>query len=196
MKILRFNRRGLVLALLALGLTQPMFSQEKMRDRVVYEATMVGTRGAVGARSIGLSIVIEGTTSDTEIKEYLNLLKESKQRGPNSELRRRLEAVEGLGRISPTGSIGVDLAVVRERDTDQGKLITLVTARNLTFRELRNAGRSTDYPFSFVQLLVDEEGKGQGTVIIAARASFNEEGQLEIESYGLQPFQLVNVRRR
>ncbi len=187
---------GLVVLLSAACLTPAVSAQDKGKEREVYEATLVGTRGPVGGRSIGLTIVIEGMTSDQEVTEYLNLLKESKQRGPSSELRKRLEKVQGLGRISPVGSVGVDLAVVRERETDQGKLITLVTARNLSFRELRNAGRSTDYPYSFVQLLVDSEGKGQGTVIVAAKASFNEEGQLEIESYGLQPFQLFNVRRR
>jgi len=34
-----------------------------------------------------------------------------------------------------------------------------------------------------------------GAAIVAAKLQFNDEGQLEIVSYGIQPFQLTNIRR-
>ncbi len=34
-----------------------------------------------------------------------------------------------------------------------------------------------------------------GAAIVAAKLSFNDEGQLEITSYGIQPFQLTNIKR-
>lgn len=182
--------------LLAFSLSALLALQDENEKKVRYEATMVGIRGPVGARSVGLTIFIEGTTSDEQVREYLQLVAAGEGRGSSSELRRRLEKVTGLGRVAATGQVGTNLAVVRERETDEGTLITLVTARNMPIIELYRSGRSTDYPFSFIQLLVDEEGKGQGTVILAARAKFDEEGQLQVESFGLQPFQLVNVRRR
>lgn len=169
---------------------------EKKEGQTVYQANMVGIRGRVGARSIGINIRITGETSDEDVREYLELLAESGDSGLSGPLRRRLEKVTGLGRINADGFIGTELAVVRKRETEEGELITLVTARNLPMLELYRAPRSRDYPFSFVQLLVNEEGKGQGTVILAARARFDKEGRLEIESYGIQPFQLFNVRRR
>ncbi len=193
---------GLIWVLLLGGFTSGAFAlqekkqKQKKQKPTIYEATMVGIRGAVGARSIPVSIRITGHTSDDEVKEYLALISEGGDRGYSGPLRKRLEKVKGLGRIAPSGFLGTDLAVVREKDTDHGRLVTLVTARNLTFGELYASSRSTDYPFSFVQLLVDEEGKGQGTVILAARAKFTEDGHLDIESYGIQPFQLFNVRRR
>jgi hypothetical protein len=160
-----------------------------------FEATLIGARGSVASMSTGVTIWLEATTSDEDLREYQNLIAENQARGYTSQLRQRLERVSGLGRIAITGKTGTELAVVRRRQTEEGELFTLVTARNLPFVELRHGGRTTDYPFSFVQLLVDEEGKGQGTVIVAARVMFDDDGQLEIESYGLQPFQLVNVRR-
>ena len=111
------------------------------------------------------------------------------------QLRQTLEKVRGLGRVSVTGFIGSELAVIREHDTEQGKLINLLTARNMSFVELQHSGRSRNYPFSYLQLLIDEEGKGQGTIIVAARPRFKEDGTFEIESFGLQPFQIVNVQR-
>jgi hypothetical protein len=167
---------------------------EKMKP-LQFEATVIGVRGSAASMSTGVTIWLEATTSDEDLHEYLNLIAEKQAQGYTSQLRQRLERVSGLGRIAITGKTGTELAVVRRRQTEEGELFTLVTARNLPFVELRHGGRTTDYPFSFVQLLVDEEGKGQGTVIVAARVMFDDDGQLEIESYGLQPFQLVNVRR-
>ena len=138
-----------------------------------------------------LNIRIQGTTSDEQVKQYLEMVKEGDQR----ELRRTLEKVRGLGRVSVTGFIGNELAVIREYDTEQGKLVNLLTARNMSFAELQNSGRSRNYPFSYLKLLIDEEGKGQGTVIVAARPRFQEDGTFEIESFGLQPFQIVNVQQ-
>jgi len=34
-----------------------------------------------------------------------------------------------------------------------------------------------------------------GAAIVAAKLQFNDEGQLEIVRYGIQPFQLTNIRR-
>jgi hypothetical protein len=141
--------------------------------------------------SHGVTIRLTGTTPDELVQEYLKLVAEKDYRG----LRQTLEKVRNLGNISMDGYVGTDIAVVREHDTENGKLINILTARNMPFIELYRGGRSTDYPFSLIQILVDEEGKGQGSVILAAKVTFNKEGILEIESFGLQPFQLFNVRR-
>ncbi len=173
-------------------LTPALIGQEQEESQeTVYQATIVGVRGGFGARSIRMTIRIQDYTSDEQVQQYLETIQEGDQKG----LRRTLEKVRGLGRISVTGFVGNELAVIRERDTEHGKLISLLTARNMSFAELRQSGRSRNYPFSFLQLLVDEEGKGQGTVIVAARPRFKEDGTFEIESFGLQPFQVVNVQR-
>jgi len=169
----------------------PGLSQEEEKEKITYTATIVGTGAGVGAGSHPITIYIQDYTSDEQVQDYLDMVAEKNQ----GLLRSTLEKVSGLGRIAMAGFIGTELAVIRVHDTDQGKLINLVTARNMSFLELYVSGRTTNYPYSFLQLLVDEEGKGQGTVILAARFSFDKEGNLEIESYGLQPFQLWNVER-
>ena len=170
------------------GLSQ---EEEKKKETITYTATVVGTGAGVGAKSHPITIYINDYTSDEQVQDYLDMVAE---KNPGL-LRSTLEKVSGLGRIAMTGFIGNELAVVREHDTDQGKLYNLVTARNMGFAELYISGRTTNYPYSFLQLLVDEEGKGQGTLILAARFSFDKDGKLEIESYGRQPFQLWNLQR-
>ncbi|MEE8161023.1 MAG: hypothetical protein V3T61_05240, partial [Acidobacteriota bacterium] len=75
--------------------------------------------------------------------------------------------------------------------------IIVVTARTIPGFELYVSGRSRDYPFGWFEFEIDEEGKGVGwgSAIVAAKLQFNDEGQLEIVSYGIQPFQLTNIKR-
>jgi len=40
----------------------------------------------------------------------------------------------------------------------------------------------------------NSEGNGEGALIAAASAGFNEEGRLVIESYGTEPFRIFGVK--
>ena len=55
----------------------------------------------------------------------------------------------------------------------------------MSFAELRNSGRSVDYPYTMLELVLDKEGKGTGTAIGAAKIRFDKKkGRYEIESFG------------
>jgi hypothetical protein len=74
-------------------------------------------------------------------------------------------------------------------------VITIVTARNMPFIELYQGGRSTDYPFGFLQVRLDEKGPGTGQIMAAAKIRFNKKkGHYEIKGYGNQYIKAVNVR--
>jgi len=62
--------------------------------------------------------------------------------------------------------------------------------------EERYGTRSTDYPFSYVELIVDRNGHGQGTFIPAARVRFNKKNEVEVENFGIYPARLSGVRQR
>jgi len=156
-----------------------------------YSAVAVGTRGMVGGQSLNMDFIIKEYSTDGQIQEYLAIL----EKGGVDALRRALEKLD-VGQASPAGRVGVPIAVARARKTESGTLISIITARNMPFFELRYAGRTTDYPFSVVQLEVDEKGNGEGAAIVAARIKFDKEGMLVIESYGMSDtVRLVNVRR-
>ena len=69
-------------------------------------------------------------------------------------------------------------------------------ARVMPFIELYNNGRSTDYPFGFLQVKLNAKGEGEGKIFPAASIRFNKKkGRYEIESYGnAQYIRAVNVR--
>jgi hypothetical protein len=173
---------GLILSLLL-----PAAGQEKKGERI--SAVAVGTGGILGGRTIPITFRIQEYTSDETLKQLAETLAE----GGVKALRKELEKLK-VGRAAPLGHVGNDIAVARSRQTEKGRRIILVTARNLSFFELRRGGRSLDYPFSWIQIDLDEEGKGQGNVIAAARIDFGERGVLEVESLGVHDIRLSNVR--
>ncbi len=160
-----------------------------LAQETTYTTTAVPTKGSARA-SLNLTFRINEWTTDQEVLELAEILRD----GGADKLRDALEDIE-KGRLSPQGRIGGDIAVARMRKTETGHHIILVTARLMPFLELYYGGRSRDYPFGWYEFDVDEEGNGEGAAIISAKLQFDEEGRLEITSYGIQPFQLWNVKR-
>jgi hypothetical protein len=68
-----------------------------------YAATAIGQAGPVAGKTFGLSVYIDGLTSDGEIQELIGILKAKKQDGVVSAM----QDMKELGRVSPTGSVGV-----------------------------------------------------------------------------------------
>ena len=163
--------------------------EEEKKKREIYTAVVVGVGGAIGARSINIDIQIEKYTTDEEAIGYLTLLKEKGQ----DQLRLKLEKID-VGVVRPSVSVGTDLAIARGFETPDGKVIRVLTARNMRFMELYHGGRSTDYPFTVIEIRLDKEGKGEGSIMGATQISFTQEGKLELESLGNQYARLVNVR--
>ena len=155
--------------------------------------TMVAVPTSGSARvTIDFTMRLNEFTTDQETLALIEVLRE----GGTDALRNTLEKIE-KGKLTPKGRIGADVAVARVRKTEKGERFIVITARTIPGLELYVSGRSRDYPFGWFEFEIDEEGKlvDMGTFIMAAKLSFNKEGQFEIESYGMQPYQLTNLRR-
>jgi hypothetical protein len=157
-----------------------------------YAAVAFGQSGSTAGKSFGLSIHVEGLTSDGEIEELVAVLKHKGQDG----LVHAMEDMKDKGRVAPTATVGTGMRVVRIRPTrDGGEHIVLVTDRPISFGELYRGTRSRDYQFGIVVLNVDKNGKGTGTFAPLCKIRFNKKNELEIEHYGQKPFRLTNVYR-
>jgi hypothetical protein len=165
-------------------------SKDEKSEPEVYSGVAIGTGGGVGGKSKQFDFRITKYTTDAEVKDYADLLKEKGQ----DALRRQLEKLD-VGRINPVGSTGNQIAVARKRQVGSTTVITIVTARVMPFVELYNNGRSTDYPFGFLQVKLNDKGEGTGQIMAAAKIRFNKKsGQYEIESFGNQYIKATNVR--
>ena len=158
-----------------------------------YAATAIGQAGSAAGKSFGLNIFAQELTADGEVDELVAVLKKKGQDG----LVTALENIKDKGRVSPTGSVGTGMRFVRIRPTkDGGQHIVLATNRPISFPELYNSTRTTDYKIGIVVLNVDKDGKGTGTFSPLCKVKFNKKGELEIEHYGQKPFRLANVYRQ
>jgi len=186
----RIGTMAVPLMLGGLFLLSATNGQETQMKPEAYSGTAVGTGGSVGGKSIGFDIRIKRYTTDEEVQKFADLVKE---KGTDA-LRRALEK-EDLGQLSVTGRVGNQIAVARKRQVGSDTVITLITARIMPFVELYRSGRSTDYPFGFMQVKLNANGQGNGQIMAAARIRFNKKaGKYEIESYGNQYIKAVNVR--
>jgi hypothetical protein len=164
-------------------------AQEKMAPEA-YTGVAIGTGGSVGGKTIGFDFRITSYTTDQEVQNFAQLLKDKGQNALTSALGK-----ENKGRINLVGTTGNDIAVARKRQQGDKTIITIVTARRMSFGEVYNSGRSVDYPYSFLQVTLDATGKGTGQIMAAAKIRFDKKsGQYEIESFGSQYIKATNVR--
>lgn len=155
-----------------------------------YTAVAVGTGGAVGAKTMMFDFYITKYATDEEVQQLAQLLKDKGQ----DALRNAMEKLDS-GRIRPVTSTGNQIAVARKKVVDGKTVITIVTARYMSFVELYRNNRITDYPFGFLRVTLDDKGEGTGQIMAACKLRFNKKsGQYEIESFGNQYIKAANVR--
>ena len=155
-----------------------------------YKAVTVQPKTARLNPATQLDILIERYTSDGERMEYFRLLKE---KGPEALLR-TLSKVN-VGRISAPGQVGVAVAVARIRETESGKRIRLVTTRPVSFLQARRGEIVDEFPYTIMDLYLNEDSKGQGSIVSAIKVSFDDDGQLQIQVLGGDPLDLINVEK-
>ena len=176
---------------LAACMAAAMFGQELPKPEQ-YSARWFVTGGAAGGANVQIDIRITKYNTDADIRRYSDILIES---GPD-RLRDTLEK-EDVGQLSPVGRVGTPLAIARKVVQGDKTIIHVLTARNFSFAELRNSGRSVDYPYTILELVLDKDGNGTGTAIAAAKIKFNKKSKThEIESLGQGSAvnRLLNVR--
>ncbi len=188
------NRKGFSVAIAILSgflLCVGLASAEDDQVAAHYSAVAVPTTGLAGGQSTTIDIHISGQTSDQEAQRLVQVLNQQGQDALVNELRNK-----DLGKIGATGSVGIDLAVVRVHPTEKGKTIRLVAVRDIPFVERFLGGRSTNYPFTMAEFTVNDEGKGEGRLIVGAKVKVNDAEDVIIESYSEQSFvRLLNIRR-
>jgi hypothetical protein len=185
----KLSRMAQCVPFLFLCLAMATVAQDKAAPEA-YTGVAIGTGGGIGAKSIHFDFRVTQYTTDEEIQNFAQLVKE---KGTDA-LRRALEK-EDKGRINVVGSTGNQIAVARKRQQGPDTIITIVTARTMPFMELYNNGRTTDYPFGYLQVKLDAKGQGTGQIMAAAKIKFDKKkGQYVIESFGNQYIKATNVR--
>lgn len=150
--------------------------------------TVVGISGRYAGRSLTFSLIINRYTSPAEVTE-LNVARQRSE----DELFGAVSKMSA-GRIQVGNSVGVSANAIIALPWEGGTKLIVIYERNINFFELRYGSRSADYRFGYAELLLDRNGKGQGTLISAARVKLENGTQWVVEDFGTFPARLMGLR--
>jgi len=117
------------------------------------------------------------------------------QKGPEALLK-ELIRTKPVGIIKTPDSLGYDLHYAYQRPgEDGGREIVIATDRPIGFWEARNQPRSFDYPFTVIQMQIDRNGEGTGTLSYATRIRVVKD-TIELENFATSPVMLTKISAR
>jgi hypothetical protein len=129
---------------------------------------------------VQFNFTITKWATQEEIKRLGATLKDQGQDALLAELK-KLDA----GRIRRPNDTGIAIAVAEKSQHEGKTIITLIAARQMSVSEA-NRGRSTstNYPFGFLQVQLNDKGEGSGKMVTAAKIKYDKEG----DTFRLDPF--------
>ncbi|HEY3885981.1 MAG TPA: hypothetical protein VGL62_12275 [Vicinamibacterales bacterium] len=136
-------------------------------------------------------MTINRWSTDAERDQLKNILKE---RGQDALLS-ALQKLPVVGYVNTPGSLRYDLHFARQRAFGAtGHTILLMTDRPMSAWEAWHQPRTVQYPFTLIQLQVDQNGNGVGKASVATRITEDEDGTVELENFSSSPVILNEVR--
>jgi hypothetical protein len=146
-----------------------------------------------GAGTTPVTIVVSRWSTEAERDALVTALLEKDGRAMLSVLQKQ----ERAGSIAAPGSVGLELRYAsRARNADGTERIVLITDRPMSVWERRDAGRTTDYPFTVIELRLMPNGTGDGKISTAAQIAIDRPTKtLVLENYNFQPVTLRNVQQ-
>jgi hypothetical protein len=149
-------------------------------------------RGRSGSGSAFFTLTVNSYTPENEIAGILNVL----QKGGQDGLMRAL-GKEKRGTLQIGSRLGLDVQAVWVTRTEEGRKISALSERWQGFGELRRGARSLDYPLTYIEIFIEEDGgNGDGTLIPAARVRSRGGNNIEVENFGIYPARLTNIKVR
>lgn len=147
-------------------------------------------RGNRGTNVDFFTLTVDSYTPDSEVQSMLSAL----QSGGQDGLMKALSKAK-RGTIQIGSRLGIDVQAIWATQTEEGRKICGLSERWMGIGELRRGARSTDYPYSYIEIYVEDDGKGEGSLIPAARVRSKGGNNLEVENFGIYPARLTNIKQ-
>jgi hypothetical protein len=142
--------------------------------------------------STPIQITIDRWSSDT-VRDQL--VKTLMTKGAN-DLLDALQKAPRVGSIRTNTSLAWDLHFARQTPgEDGGTNIVLGTDRPISFSEQWASSRTLDYPFTVIELHVNRDGRGDGTLSFATKVIPDPKANtVVLENWGTQRIRLTQVK--
>lgn len=152
-------------------------------------AAMNTSRGTAG----NVDMQVDRWSSDAERDKLINALT---TKGAD-KLLDVLQDLPVKGNFRAPGQLGWDIRFARHYPTeDGGERVVLATDRPIGFLEAANQPRSINYPFTVIEMQLNRDGEGQGTMSLATKVMLDKKkNMITLENFALQPVLLTQVKR-
>ncbi len=181
------KRFGVVATLVAAAWITSLVAQQ--RGEAMFDA-VAELRTPQGTRSLACSISVTKPMSIDETGFYRDLLAKGGQQS-------LYDAIRGLNRGNlHLGAVQWPLSVVVSEKTASGWKYAVVSARNLSVRELEFGEPTLDYPFAVATFEVPDMGRGEGQLVPRAALRIDADGRLAVEKYEGEIGRLKDIKRR
>jgi hypothetical protein len=187
-----FATRIIVLLLAAAMAPAHAEAQKKKTAPEVFNARATVPSDA-GRGDAYITIRVDRYSADKDLKVMEKALKE----GGSSGFVQALRQAPVVGRFE-VGTQTFAIRWARERDTDRGRVITLVTEKPVYFvgGGLPGAKSREGFDVAVIQLNVDTSGLGEGTMAAAAQVKPGEQADVDIDAYSGDPIKLLSIMRK
>lgn len=180
--------RSVILGVVLMTAAGPATAQPVQEE---FSAVLTNISNVGGTGLTPLTIRIRRWTADDENERMLAALRE---KGQNAFLEALLDA-KAVGSISTPTSLKYDFFYARQTPTPEGgRRIILISDRPMTVAERASAATSRDYPFTVIDIALDKNGDGEGTLaqLVQLRLLGN---ILGIDNLASGPMKLGNVKK-
>jgi hypothetical protein len=144
-----------------------------------------------GSNTAPVLIHIDHYSSEAEVQRLAGILS---QKGPSALRDALWDREDGFIRVG--GGLGYPIAAARSRPGENGgRIVRLMIDRPISQREVIENTRTVDYPFTFIEIKLDRNGKGEGQFYAAAKVRMSG-NTLDVESFSPQPLRLLAVTSR
>lgn len=174
---------------------QPPYTEKTptAKDPLRFSAFAVNMQGGMAG---AVEIAIERWTTDDERQALIPLVQASTDRmGGQDKLLKALQDIKTrAGFIRTPNSMGWDLKYAYEtKQPDGSRQIVIVTDKPISFLAAATQARTTDYPFSLVEMRFPAgSNKGEGK-LLAQTAVSTKDGKLQLEMYGQEATRLTTI---
>ena len=185
----------LLVALICLFGVQSLVTAQRSSHTLPLRLTaFAASTGGLYTRPVAspVDITISRWSSEDETARLLATLK----RDGADELLEAIRDAKSVGTIRTPGNLAYDLRYASQEMLGDGiRRIVLITDRPISMWEAVNRPRSIDYPFTLIELRLNDRLEGEGKLNLAARIDISRTGRtVQLENYDSQPIHLNEVR--
>ena len=145
-----------------------------------------------GTATVPVTLHVDSFTTAAEVGQLSRLLGDKDPRRVVAALAEK----KPRGWIRVGNLIGFEVPVIREFTTDKGSRIFAVLDRPFPLWEQLKGTRSPDAPFGMIELKLDLNGNGNGTLVPAGRVMFTQDGKVEIMGDGATQHRIIGVTQQ